>query len=113
MFTLRFIIKLIISLSIITLCTWIGKRLPSLAGLIAVMPLTGLIVLIWLYLDNPGDYAKMIDYTKGALFGIIPSILFFLTCFVCFQKRLSLIIIICAGFAVWLIAAFIHQWLLK
>ena len=110
---MRFIIKLIISLFVITLCTGIGKKLPSLAGLIAVMPLTGLIVLIWLYLDNPGDYDLMTKYTKGAIFGILPTILFFLTSFLCFQKRLSLSITLCVGFAVWIIAAFIHQWLLK
>ncbi|MBN1972033.1 MAG: DUF3147 family protein [Sedimentisphaerales bacterium] len=110
---MRFIIKLFISLFIITLCTSIGKKLPSLAGLISVMPLTGLIVLVWLYIDNPGNHELMARYTRGALFGILPTILFFLTCFICFQRRLSLTIALCAGFAVWIIAAFIHQWLLK
>ena len=45
---MRFAIKLLVSIALILLCTSIGKKLPSLAGLIAVMPLTGLIVLIWL-----------------------------------------------------------------
>jgi len=31
------------------------------------MPLTGLIVLFWLYSENPNNLALMIDYTKGAL----------------------------------------------
>ena len=87
--------------------------MPTLAGLIAVMPLTGLIVLVWLYLDNPGNSNLMTDYTKGALWGIIPSILFFLVAFMCFRKQLSLWIVLCAGFAVWLVAAFIHQLLLN
>ena len=110
---MRFIIKLLISLFVITICTSIGKKLPSLAGLISVMPLTGLIVLIWLYLDNPGDYSLMTRYTKGVLFGIVPTILFFLTCFICFKKHLPLTIALFIGFGIWLIAAFIHQWLLK
>jgi uncharacterized membrane protein (GlpM family) len=110
---MRFAIKLLISLCIITACTQIGRKLPSLAGLIAVMPLTGLIVLVWLYLDNPDNSNLMIEYTKGALWGIIPSILFFLVAFLCFHKRLSLWIVLCASFAVWLVAAFIHQLLLK
>jgi uncharacterized membrane protein (GlpM family) len=87
--------------------------MPKLAGLIAVMPLTGLLVMLWLYSDNPGNYTKMAEYTKGALFGIIPTLLFFITCFICFKKQLPLTTALCAGFAVWLIAAFIHQWLLK
>ena len=110
---MRFVIKLFISLGIITLCSQIGRRLPTLAGLIAVMPLTGLIVLVWLYLDNPGNFSLMTDYTKGALWGIVPSVLFFLTVFICFHRHLSLPIVLCASFAVWLVAAFVHQLLLK
>ena len=110
---MRFAIKLLISVCVIAFCAQIGRRLPSLAGLIAVMPLTGLIVLVWLYLDNPDNFNLMIDYTKGALWGILPTILFFLTAFLCFHKKRSLWIILCASFAVWLIAAFIHQLLLK
>ncbi|MCK4753082.1 MAG: DUF3147 family protein [Planctomycetes bacterium] len=110
---MRFIIKLIISLCIIIFCTQIGRKLPTLAGLIAVMPLTGLLVLVWLYIDNPGNFSLMNEYTKGALWGILPSILFFLTAFLCFRKHLSIWIVIGASFAVWSFAAFIHQWLLN
>jgi uncharacterized membrane protein (GlpM family) len=110
---MRFVIKLLISVCIIVFCGQIGRKLPTLAGLIAVMPLTGAIVLVWLYLDNPGNFKLMNDYCKGALWGILPSILFFLAAFVCFRKQLSLWIVLCASFAVWFIAALIHQWLLS
>ncbi len=110
---MQFLVKLFVSLCIIVFCTLISRKLPTLAGLIAVMPLTGLIVLVWLYLDNPGNFSLMTDYSKGALWGIIPSILFFLVAFICFRRQLPLWIVVCAGFAVWLIAAFIHQWLLS
>lgn len=110
---MRFAIKLLISVCVIAFCAGIGRKLPTLAGLIAVMPLTGLIVLVWLCLDNPDNFNLMTEYTKGALWGIVPSVLFFLVAFMCFHKRLSLWIVLCAGFAVWLVAAFIHQWLLK
>ncbi len=109
---MRFFIKLSISLCVIVLCTQIGRKLPTLAGLIAVMPLTGLIVLLWLYSDSPGNFDLMIRYCTGALWGIIPSILFFLVAFACFRKHLALWIVLSASFAVWLIAAAIHQLLL-
>ena len=89
---IEFLVKVSISLGVIVFCTQIGRKLPTLAGLIAVMPLTGLLALVWLYTDNPGNFALMSDYTKGAL---------------------SLWIVLCASFAVWIIAAFIHQWLLN
>ncbi len=110
---MKFVIKLLISVCVIIICAWIARKMPTLAGLIAVMPLTGLIVLVWLYLDNPANFALMTDYTKGALWGIVPSIMFFLVAFVCFQKHLPLWIVLCASFAVWLVGAFFHQWLLK
>jgi len=110
---MRFAIKLLISVCVIAFCAQIGRRLPTLAGLIAVMPLTGLIVLIWLYVDNPDNFKLMTDYTKGALWGIVPSVLFFLVAFLCFHRKLSLWIVLCASFAVWLVAAFIHQLLLR
>ncbi len=109
---MRFVIKLLISVCVIAFCAGIGRRLPTLAGLIAVMPLTGLIVLVWLYLDNPGNFNLMTEYTKGALWGIVPSILFFLVAFICFRRHLPLWIVLCASFAVWIIGAFVHQWLL-
>ncbi len=110
---MRFVVKLLISVGIIIFCTQVGRKLPTLAGLIAVMPLTGLVVLVWLYVDNPGNFGLMTDYTKGALWGILPSILFFLVAFVCFRRQLPLWIVLCASFAVWVIAAFIHQLLLN
>ncbi|OHB78531.1 MAG: hypothetical protein A2Z25_02165 [Planctomycetes bacterium RBG_16_55_9] len=110
---MRFAIKLIVSVSIIILCTQIGRKFPTLGGLIAVMPLTGLIVMLWLHNDHPGNFALMTDYTRGVLWGIVPTALFFLTAFICFRRHLPLWIVLCASFAVWLAGAFIHQWLLK
>jgi uncharacterized membrane protein (GlpM family) len=111
---MRFIVRLLITISVVVFCSWIaGKhRLASLAGLIAVMPLTGLIVLVWLYRDKPGDFALMTEYTRGALWGILPSILFFLVAFLCFRRHLPPWVVLSASFSVWLVAAAIHQWLL-
>lgn len=108
---MRFAVRLLIIVCIISFCAAVARKMPTLAGLIAVMPLTGLIVLIWLYLDHPGDFSLMTAYTKGALWGIVPTILFFLMAFVCLGKRLPLGIVLSASFAVWLIAAIAHQWL--
>ena len=110
---MQFFLKLSISIAIIVFCSQVGRKFPSFAGLIATMPLTGLLILIWLYSDNPGDHNLMINYTRGALWGIVPSVLFFLAAFLCFRKQLSLPLVLSAGFGVWLIGAFCHQWLLK
>ncbi len=107
------LLKIVLSVAIILVATAVGKKLPSTAGLVGVMPLTGALVLVWMYLENKGDPEIMQDFTKGALWGIIPSILFFLVAFFCFKKHLSLPIVLVASFGVWLGAAYIHQWILK
>ena len=107
------LIKAAITLAVILLCTAVGKKLPSLAGLMAVMPLSGSIVLIWLYLDTQGDPAVMQNYTKGTIWGSLPSILFFVVAFFCFKKQLSLPIVLFASFGIWVLGALVHQWLLK
>ena len=109
---MQFVLKLSISVAIIIVCTQIARKLPTLSGLIATMPLTGSIVLLWIYSDNPGNYEMMTSYTKGALWGIVPSVLFFLVAFLCFRKHLSLPLVLSASFGIWLIGAFVHQWLL-
>jgi len=49
---MQILIKIIISLIVIVAATAIAKKLPSAAGLIGVMPLTGALVLVWVYLEN-------------------------------------------------------------
>jgi uncharacterized membrane protein (GlpM family) len=110
---MQMMIKLALSLAVILLATEIGKKFPSLAGLIAVMPLTGALVLVWVYLENKGDAHIMQSFAKGALWGILPSILFFLMAFFCFRKQLSLPITVSLSFGIWLTAAFVHQWFLR
>jgi uncharacterized membrane protein (GlpM family) len=106
-------IKIVLSVLIILVATAVGRKLPSAAGLIGVMPLTGALVLVWMYLENKGNPEIMQDFTRGALWGILPSILFFLVAFLCFKKQLSLPIVLVSSFGVWLAAAFVHQWILK
>jgi uncharacterized membrane protein (GlpM family) len=109
---MRFLIKLLITVCVIIICTQTGRKLPTLAGLIVVMPLTSLIVLVWLYFDNPGNFNLMADFCWGALWGLIPTALFYLIALMGFRKHFSLWAVLCAGFAVWLVAAIMHQWLL-
>ena len=110
---MQILIKAVLSVAIILGATAIGKRLPSTAGLIAVMPLAGALVLTWMYLENEGNPKIMQSFAKGALWGILPSILFYVAAFFCFKRSLPLPIVLVASFGVWFLAALIHQWILK
>jgi uncharacterized membrane protein (GlpM family) len=55
----------------------------------------------------------MQEFTKGALWGILPSILFYVVALVCFKKNLPLHLVLVVSFGVWMGAALVHQWILK
>jgi uncharacterized membrane protein (GlpM family) len=110
---MQLLIKIVFSVLIILAATSVAKKFSSLAGLVAVMPLTGALVLVWVYLDNNGDQGVMVNFAKGALWGMLPSLLFFLVAYLCFRKGFSLPLVLGSSFLVWLGAAFAHQWLLK
>jgi hypothetical protein len=110
---MQFALKLTLSMAIIILCTQIGKKFPTLGGLIATMPLTGVIVLVWLYSDDPTNVNILEGYTKGALWGIGPTILFFLSAYICFHMHFSLALVLTISFSVWFAGACIHQFFFR
>ena len=106
---MQFFLKITISVTIILLATWLGRKMPSLAGLLAVMPLTGLLVLFWLNWENKNDTALLVNYTRGALWGIVPTILFYITAMICLSKNIPFHLSIISGFVVWTVGAVVHQ----
>jgi uncharacterized membrane protein (GlpM family) len=110
---MQIVIRAALSLVVILVATTIGKKVPSAAGLIGVMPLTGALVLVWTYLDADGNPKVMQEFTKGALWGTLPSILFFFVAFFCFKRNLPVSVALGVSFGVWLVGAFVHRWLLR
>ncbi len=110
---MEFIVKILISVATIVVCTQIGRSFPSLSGLIATMPIVSVIILVWIYSDNPGNFELMEDFTKAAIWGIIPSLLFFVVAYISFMKHYPIGIVLCVSFGTWVVGAFVHQWLLR
>jgi uncharacterized membrane protein (GlpM family) len=110
---MQILLKVALSITIILIATAIAKKFPSVAGLIAVMPLTGALVLVWVYVENKGNPEVMQGFAKGALWGILPSILFFVVALLCFKKQIPLPGVLATSFGIWLLAAIVHQWVLR
>jgi F0F1-type ATP synthase assembly protein I len=108
-----FLVKLVVSNLIIVSCVLIGRRFPSLGGLIATMPLTSLIVMIWIEADNPGNSRMLSDYSRGVLWGVLPTIAFFVTAYLCLRKGIAFPVVLVVAGAVWLAGALLHQYLLN
>jgi len=108
---LFFLVKLIVSAFIIAGVSELAKKMPSLGGLIAAMPLTTLLALIWLYVDT-SDYELAYTFTRSVLFAIIPTIFFFISALYLFKKGASFITILAISFVIFLGAAAVHQYFL-
>lgn len=107
-----FLTKLIISNLIIVTCVLTGRRWPGLGGLIATMPLTSLIVLLWLYSDDPGQITRITEYVRGVLWGIGPTIVFFYCLLLCLKRGMSMPPALTIASSCWMIGAALHRLLL-
>lgn len=71
------ILKVLLSAVIIVVVSEVAKRSSVLGALIASLPLTSVLAIIWLYVDT-GDTAKIGALAQSILWLVIPSLLFFI-----------------------------------
>lgn len=72
-----FLIKTLVSALLIASASEIGKRTSWGAAIVASLPLTSLMTIIWLYVDT-GDIAKVRDLSIGIFSAVVPSLLLLL-----------------------------------
>ena len=70
---LYLVIKAAISGVIVALVSEIARRFPGWGGLIASLPLTSLLAMIWLWRDS-GDSLRVADLASSTFWFIIPSL---------------------------------------
>ena len=74
---MNFILKIAMTSVIIAGVSEIAKRFTLFASIIASLPLTSVLAMIWLYRDT-GDVQKIIDLSHGIFWAVLPSLIFFL-----------------------------------
>ena len=74
---LYFIIKIVITATIVVIVAEIAKKSSLFAGLIVSIPITTFLALFWLYWETE-DIQKIINLSNSTLLMIIPSISFFI-----------------------------------
>ncbi|MDT8372073.1 MAG: DUF3147 family protein [Gammaproteobacteria bacterium] len=72
-----YITKLLISASLIVIISELAKRSSVLGAIVASIPLTSVIAMIWLYHDT-GDTAKIIALASTIFWLVIPSLVLFI-----------------------------------
>ena len=73
-----FLLKVFISSIIIAAVSELSKRSALLGAVFASLPLTSLMVMIWLYLDTR-DVEQVAKLSTGIFWALIPSFLFLLS----------------------------------
>jgi hypothetical protein len=74
---LYFTIKAALSGLIAAAVSEIARRYPGWGGLVASLPLTSLMAMLWLWRDT-GDAGKVASLASGAMWFILPSLPLFL-----------------------------------
>lgn len=74
---MQFIIKIFITALLVALASEAGKRFSVIGAILASLPLTSLLAILWLYNDTR-DPAKIISLSQGIFWAVLPSLLFFI-----------------------------------
>jgi hypothetical protein len=74
---LYFVIKAALSGVIVAAVSEIARRYPGWGGLVASLPLTSLLAMIWLWRDS-GDAARVADLSVSIIWFIVPSVPLFI-----------------------------------
>lgn len=73
---MQFLTKTVVSALIIAGVSELGKRFSPIAAVLASLPVTSILAMIWLYRDT-GDTQKVIELSSGIFWAVLPSLLFF------------------------------------
>ena len=71
------IVKVLLTAVIVVAVSELGKRSSFAGALLASLPLTSLLALIWLYQDT-GDATQAADLARGVFWLVLPSLAFFI-----------------------------------
>jgi len=84
----QYVIKLLMSAAIIVAISEISKRSTFFGGLVASLPLSSFLAMLWLYHDTK-DAAKVAALSTSILWLVLPSLVFFLTLPILLKTRLN------------------------
>lgn len=83
-----FAIKVILSAFIIAGVSELAKKASWTAAILASLPLTSLLSILWLYYETK-DVPKIVSLSWGIFFAVIPSLLFFVALPFCLKSNVK------------------------
>lgn len=83
-----FLLKVLVSALVIVGVSELGKKWSLAGALLASLPLTSILAMLWLYRDTH-DTGKIINLSHGIFWAVLPSLFFFIILPVFLKKGLS------------------------
>ncbi len=74
---MNFLVKVLISASVISFSTWLAQRRPALAGFILALPISSMIAILFLQWETR-DSEKTVTFAQSIFTGVPLSLTFFL-----------------------------------
>lgn len=91
-----YVVKIILSALMIVMISEVSKKLPTLGGLIASLPLLSVLSMIWLYVDTH-DSELIATHSLGTFWFVLPSLPMFLLMPWLLRKGLSFAMVLGLG----------------
>jgi uncharacterized membrane protein (GlpM family) len=82
------IAKALVTAIIVVLVSVISKKSSLIGGILASLPLTSILIFIWMYAEDK-NVSAIIDLSKIILLMIIPSLLFFIFLIFFLKKEMN------------------------
>ena len=86
-----------------------SERSHVLASFVSVIPVNITMAIWFLFSSTGGDTAVVADYARMALLGLLPVLLFTLTCWLCLRQGWQLRRVFVSGYAVWITATILYR----
>jgi hypothetical protein len=74
---MNYILKIAVSAVVLVSVSEVAKKFVPLAAILASLPLTSILAMIWLYRDTH-DSEKIIELSYGIFWAVLPSLVFFI-----------------------------------
>jgi hypothetical protein len=73
----QYIVKIVVTAALVIAITEVSKRSSLLGGLLASLPLTSMLALVWFYIDTK-DTGKVAALTTSIFWLVLPSLALFI-----------------------------------
>lgn len=101
--------QLLAAIAVITLIALVSERSRSMASVLSTMPVN-LTITIWFVVSgNKTDAQGAADLTRMQFWGMWPTMLFIVTCFLGFRREWSMWRALGTGYAVWAVGIAIYR----